>query len=112
MEPKSNQIFHSVSAKATTKKADKGGKLTKKRPSPVDVEAILSRHSETCEALKLMPCVLGGMKAFYRGNYFDYHYTRKGCKIYRCVEHDAHKCEARILVNSSKVFPIDEKHTH
>ncbi|XP_055616867.1 modifier of mdg4-like isoform X33 [Toxorhynchites rutilus septentrionalis] len=101
-----------VPAKPTSNLAANWRKTTtnkKQRSKPLNVGAIMM---QPCEQLYLVPCVLGGMKANYRGHYFDYHYTNKGCKIYRCVECITQQCEARILVYCSKAFPICDVHTH
>ncbi|XP_021694000.1 modifier of mdg4 isoform X44 [Aedes aegypti] len=84
-------------------------KQRKSKADQLDLQEILKGPSEK---MVLKPCFLGGMKIFYQDNHFEYHYAKKGVKIYRCEAFAELKCEARVLVHDGLVYSINGNHCH
>lgn len=60
----------------------------------------------------LQTCIVGGMKVLYQNNYFEYHYSKSGVKLYRCAAFADLQCEARVLVQNGLVYSINGDHCH
>lgn len=84
-------------------------KQRKSKADQLDLQEILKGPSEK---MVLKPCFLGGMKIFYQDNHFEYHYAKKGVKIYRCEAFAELQCEARVLVHDGLVYSINGNHCH
>lgn len=82
----------------------------KKTPKPLlsDVDKILAGQSYP---LELVTTKLGGMKAAFQQNIYEFHFNRNGVKFWRCGHHKQ-GCPAKIVSKETLVWPYSLNHNH
>uniref|UniRef100_A0A182JIY3 FLYWCH-type domain-containing protein n=1 Tax=Anopheles atroparvus TaxID=41427 RepID=A0A182JIY3_ANOAO len=80
-----------------------------KRKVALNYEEITSRLPEP---MRLVPTLKGSAGVEHRGHHFEFHYTRKQHKLYRCAWHGSHKCQAQVLMLNKLFYVVCDEHTH
>lgn len=82
----------------------------KKTPKPLlsDVVKVLAGIPQP---LELVTTKLGGMKAAFQQNIFEFHFNRNGVKFWRCGHHKT-GCQAKIVSKERLVWPYVVEHNH
>ncbi|XP_053670675.1 uncharacterized protein LOC128720997 [Anopheles nili] len=62
--------------------------------------------------MALIPTRKGATGVQCAGHHFEFHYTRKQHKIYRCALHSARRCQAQVLMHNKLFYIVHGEHTH
>ncbi|XP_052903582.1 modifier of mdg4-like isoform X4 [Anopheles moucheti] len=62
--------------------------------------------------MSLVPTRKGAAGVLCQGHHFEFRYSRKHHKVFRCAWHSSHQCQAQVLLHDKLFYIIDDKHTH
>ncbi|XP_058130356.1 modifier of mdg4-like isoform X17 [Anopheles coustani] len=62
--------------------------------------------------MTLVPTLKGSAGVEYRGHHFEFHYTRKHHKVYRCAWHISQNCTAQVVLHNKLFYVVRDEHTH
>lgn len=78
------------------------------KPLSIEINDLLKGPSYP---LELVTTKIGGMKAAFEENVFEFHFNRNGIKFWKCILHGK-GCLARIVSKENTVYPLNRKHNH
>lgn len=80
----------------------------KKDSQRVDMDKILRGPSYP---LELVTTKVGGMKAAFQNNCYEFHFNRNGNKFWRCLSHTS-GCQSKIVSKGNTMYPVNVEHNH
>lgn len=76
--------------------------------SPDELAAFLGRTAS--QPVQYVSRPHGSMMVAVAGRHFEFVCNKRGVHYYRCMEHRAHDCEARVLVQGLQMFVQNGEH--